>query len=223
MEDLLMDGSQSSKREDEFIRAYNALCSDDKDDSEEHFWHGKDKGMKADEFFEINNDGAQMNIPSALCDLGYCYEYAIGTEKDLQKAFDAYKRAADIEDAVGLESIGRFYENGIVVEKDLEKAFSLYEKSAHRGDGVGMFRLANCYLNGIGTKTNEETAFDLYIKSAYFGYIGAVEKIKYCLKKGIGVKRDKEKANELDKIVSQNCAVDAMNVLKELYKEHGIM
>ena len=226
MDYLDMEDMQSSKREDEFIRAYNALCAEvegREDDSSEHYWHGKENGMTAEEFFKINSEGAELKIPSALCDMGYCYEFGIGVEQDDIKALEYYKKSAECGDAAGMQSLGWCCAKGIGTKADAKKAFECFENSANHGDGVAMNNLGDCYLNGFGTTANKKTAFDLYVKSAYFGYIGAVKNIRYCLENGVGTDKDKESAKELLKIGSKDHAQDAMKVLKKLYEDHGIM
>ena len=59
----------------------------------------------------------------AQCDLGICYEYGDGTEKDLKKAFEWYKKAAEQNDAEAQFNLGRCYKFGEGTDIDLKKAF----------------------------------------------------------------------------------------------------
>ncbi|KAF0397565.1 sel1 repeat family protein [Gigaspora margarita] len=71
-----------------------------------------------------------MGDTLAMCNVGNCYRYGTGVEKDEKKAFEYYKKSAEIGHADGMYSVGEFYQQGIVVEKNVDIAFEWYLKSA---------------------------------------------------------------------------------------------
>ncbi|KAF0534301.1 HCP-like protein [Gigaspora margarita] len=79
-----------------------------------------------------------MSSDKELCILGWKYQFGIDVEKDLEKAFDFYKQAADLGDAEGMFQIAEFYHLGIHVKKDRNKAFECFQKSASTGFEMGI-------------------------------------------------------------------------------------
>lgn len=54
----------------------------------------------------------------AITSLGSCYDRADGVERDTQKAFKLFQRAADLGDFLGLYNLGWYYFAGIATEKN---------------------------------------------------------------------------------------------------------
>ncbi|KAF0480810.1 kinase-like protein [Gigaspora margarita] len=62
--------------------------------------------------------------------IGCCYERGFGVEKDVKKAFEYYKKSAEMGHADGMYYVGEFYHQGIIVEKNIDIAFEWYLKLA---------------------------------------------------------------------------------------------
>ncbi|CAB4441454.1 unnamed protein product [Rhizophagus irregularis] len=75
-----------------------------------------------------------------------------GIEKNLEKAFYWYQKAAENGFTNAMYYLAICYDNGEGTEKNLEKAFYWYQKAAENGDKEAMFNLAICYKNGAGTE-----------------------------------------------------------------------
>ena len=73
---------------------------------------------------------AEQGDADAQCNLGVCYQYGTGVEKDEQKAVEWYKKAAEQRYANAQYSLGVCYNNGTGVEKDEQKAVEWYKKAA---------------------------------------------------------------------------------------------
>jgi len=130
------------------------------------------------------------------CEIGYCYEYGIGTIQSDKKAFDWYMKSAMGGNAKGQCSLAWCYQQGIGVDKDDVKSFEWYLKSAKGGNINGQCNLAYCYENGIGTEKDEVKAFEWYEKSAQGGNIFGQNSLGYCYEMGVGTSKDPVKAIE---------------------------
>lgn len=69
----------------------------------------------------------------ALLQLGDFYQYGLGTEKNFEKSFDCYLKAAKKENDVAYYKLGQCYENGIGVAKNPDKAEEFYSIAALMG------------------------------------------------------------------------------------------
>lgn len=67
----------------------------------------------------------------AQSQLGWCYEYGAGVEKDLSSAYRWYRKAAEQGDAYSINAVAKCYWNGKGVAKDKYEALKWYEKAAH--------------------------------------------------------------------------------------------
>jgi serine/threonine-protein kinase len=70
--------------------------------------------------------------PNPLVELGIKYEKGDGVPKDLGKAADLYRQAAEKGDAAGQFHLGTMYRDGDGVEKDPTKAAEFFTKSANQ-------------------------------------------------------------------------------------------
>ena len=87
-----------------------------------------------------HSNGTQNN-------LGFCYEYGIGTEKDLKNALCWYQIAAENGNNIAQCNLGEWYELGKDAIKDEIK---WYEKSVERENDDAQFKFGYFYENGIG-------------------------------------------------------------------------
>lgn len=68
-----------------------------------------------------------------LLQVGDSYQYGFGTEKNFEKAFDCYLKAAKKGSDVAHYKLGQCYENGIGIEKNPQKAEEFYSIAALMG------------------------------------------------------------------------------------------
>ena len=78
----------------------------------------------------------------------------MGVKKNIKKAFELYKAAADEGFAPALNELGRYYMYGISCECNEAKAFSLLKKSSDKGCPDALYNLSTCYLRGIGVEAD---------------------------------------------------------------------
>ncbi|RIB23868.1 hypothetical protein C2G38_2071639, partial [Gigaspora rosea] len=87
-----------------------------------------------------------------------CYYYGTGVEINYQKSFEYCKRAADLGNVHGMNTVGNCYYYGEGVDQDYNQSFEYYKKSANMGNMGAMYNVAGCYRNGIGTKRDIQSA-----------------------------------------------------------------
>ncbi|RIB21220.1 kinase-like domain-containing protein [Gigaspora rosea] len=66
---------------------------------------------------------------SGINNVGFCYLYGIGIEKDENKAFIYFQKSAEMGFTDGMSSMAKCYRNGIGVIRDLDKAKNWYQRS----------------------------------------------------------------------------------------------
>ena len=76
---------------------------------------------------------AEQGDADAQCNLGLCYEYGDGVEKDFREAVRWYRKSAEQGNAVAQFALGGCYKKGYGVEKDLGKAWRWLRNAAGRG------------------------------------------------------------------------------------------
>ena len=115
---------------------------------------------------------AQKKHPVALFNLGYCYEYARGTDENpnLNKALPFYQESAELGNSSALYFLGIFYDEGIGVEKNQTKALAYYILSAEKENEYAKVSLGDCYQKGLcGLRKNTKKAIELYDQASVQG------------------------------------------------------
>ena len=72
----------------------------------------------------------------AQYNLALLYTNGEGTEKNLEKAFYWYQKAAENGFEVAMYNLALYYENGKGTEKNLKEAFYWYQTAAENGNLV---------------------------------------------------------------------------------------
>ena len=74
------------------------------------------------ELRKMLTQSAEAGYSDAMCNLGYCYEMGNGVEKNLAKAAEWYRKAADNGNEIAQSNLGIFYEYGKGVTKNYAEA-----------------------------------------------------------------------------------------------------
>lgn len=119
-------------------------------------------------YLKAGNYAEYIN-PNLFNRVGSLYFNGQGTEKDYQKAFEWYEKAAIQRDAIGQANLGNLYHNGFGVEQDFTKALEWYTKAANQGDAYSQFRLGIMYAGGQGVEKDMDKAIEWYTKAAQLG------------------------------------------------------
>src|SRR5438034_8499355 len=112
--------------------------------------------------------------------LGTFNHFGIEISVNEQKAFELYRKAANLENPHEISSLGNCCQYGIGIGVDKQKAFELYQEAANLGNARGINNLGYCYHNGVGTSVNKEKAFELYQKAANLGNTNGINSLGYC-------------------------------------------
>ena len=163
-----------------------------------HYFNNSDSATDNKLSFLCYQKAAQLsnNDSYSSFTLGDCYENGIGTEKNLEKAFEYYSIAAKAEEPYFILKLSECYKNGIGTPVDEKKALELYEKvkqisAAHllqsnkkkfesfknklteetevtTKNANSWIAFGDCYKNGRGTEKNLEKASECYKKVLTF-------------------------------------------------------
>lgn len=113
------------------------------------------------------------NEAEELFRLAERYREGKGIEKDLSKAFELYKKAAELGHVNAQTKLGYCYNYGEGVAQDYNEAVRWYREAAEQGYSAAQSNLALCYKEGNGVPIDEKTAIDWYLKSAKQGHYTA--------------------------------------------------
>lgn len=120
-------------------------------------------------------DAAAQDNPNALHNLGYVYEYGIGTAVDLPQSVQWYEKAAEKKAhgarraAIVVRRIIFFREgNTAYSKKQYTEAHALWEKAAELGEGAAMMNLGVLYQDGSGVPKDNARALAWFEKAAKY-------------------------------------------------------
>jgi TPR repeat protein/tRNA A-37 threonylcarbamoyl transferase component Bud32 len=132
--------------------------------------------------FEYFKAAANHKYLLAQYNLGLCYEFGRGTEKDLGQAEACYKEAADRGHSSAQYKRGlHYYNSKDAAEK--KKGFEYFRSVAEQKHLNGQFYLGCCYENGIGTEINLEEAVKYYKMAEARGHKNAKEGLTRCMER----------------------------------------
>ena len=103
---------------------------------------------------------ASRNNPSAMINLANMAEQGQGTPRDLKKAAEWLRKAANLNDVRGQLQLGLAYEKGLGVKRSPQIAAEWFQKAAKQGDSTAQFNLgvmlATNYGKGIRSSSLEQ-------------------------------------------------------------------
>jgi TPR repeat protein len=111
--------------------------------------------------------------PTALFELGKAYASGNGVVRDERKAFDCYRKSAELGNAKAQNNLGRIYFNGWGVEKDEGEAIRWFRRSAEQGASLAQYTLGCMLADGKGAPKDIAGAVHWFKKSADQGYADA--------------------------------------------------
>lgn len=117
-----------------------------------------------------------------------------GVAKDMHKAFECLKKAADMGHIEAIANLGVMYCHGFGVEKNIEKAIMCFEKAADEGNTIAMNNLGRMYLTGEKIPKDETKAFKWLGMAAIQGDAEAKYNIGVMYLNGTGCEKDETQA-----------------------------
>lgn len=120
--------------------------------------------------FEQVSASAAKGDPKSQTALGNMYHDGFGVERDINKALEWYRKAADQNYPDGLYQLGHEYATGHGVTKDNGKAIELFTKAAAQGHSKAEYRLYEYYISGVGVTQDRAKAHEMLARSAKGGY-----------------------------------------------------
>ncbi|CAB4380940.1 unnamed protein product [Rhizophagus irregularis] len=120
--------------------------------------------------FELHLKSAEEGDSNAQIELGKCYFFGKGVDKNHNKAFEWYLKSANKGNHIAENELGKLY---YFIDKNFDKTFEWYMKSAEGGNSDGQYNLGFCYHCGIGCKKNIEKAGYWYKKASDNGSLNA--------------------------------------------------
>ena len=84
------------------------------------------------------------------CNLGWFYLNGTGVEKNPEKSFELFMKAAEQKNSRGIYNVALAYANGTGVHKDRVKAVEWFRKAAAYGHPGAMFYLGQYSESGLG-------------------------------------------------------------------------
>lgn len=167
-------------------------------------------GTEIDLIAAVKRYTAAANAGSAAGhrDLGWYYDRDIDYDRDTsydqhvcynrddERAFRHYERAAELGDLDACYLAGTFCEEGRGFTADLPRAVRLYRQAADQGHPAALWRLGRCCEFGLGVPKDLPEAIRLYRQSAETGFGPAHAELGRCYREGIGVPKDLKQAAE---------------------------
>ncbi len=130
------------------------------------------------EGFALVSETAKDGNPDAENALAYCYQFGAGTNVNMPKAVEMYKRAAEHGSLMAMSNLGEMYRSGVGVQQDFAQALRWYAKSCDAGERNACVALANAYLHGQGVTRSEAIAYRYAMMAgADASAIAALEKV----------------------------------------------
>ena len=83
-----------------------------------------------------------------LYKIGRMFRLGLGTDVDMPKAIDYFKRAADLGNRNAKRTIALEYISGENVEQDIDKGIEMLTELANGGDTMSAYKLGKIYLSG---------------------------------------------------------------------------
>lgn len=182
--------------------------------------------------FESFQRAAKLGNLDAINNLGLCYEYGKGVEKNLEKAMIHYKQASDKLHPMALanQAILLVKLNTEQRKKDYKKAFKLLQLSIYleedehastSGNKDAFYYLGYLYENGFGVNTDPFLAFKNYKRAMKLGHVNAKTKVGLVMFNGLEgvIKKDEEGGIKLLNEAANMDDPEALNYLGLIYEK----
>ena len=117
------------------------------------------------------------DTPDAAYRLGWLYERGLGGKKDIQKAYQLYRKAAKAGCAEAQRALGYLYDKGLGLPRSYAKAYKWYARAALQADETSCNNIGVLYHDGKGVRHSKSLAKKWYKLAARAGSIRALSNL----------------------------------------------
>ena len=153
-----------------------------------------DTGNFNEQHFEITNNSPLKKL--AIFIVGKCYADGKGVSQDYNKAFEYFKKSAELGYTEAMANVGAYYWQGKGVEKDYDQAFYWCLKAAESGNVTAMNTVGKIYYLDSGSHKDYERAVFWFEKAANALNVDAMKNLAIMYKNGEGVAKNLKKSKE---------------------------
>lgn len=132
--------------------------------------------------------------PTAENQLGRRYFTGRDVPKSDEKAFEWFRKSAEMDIVHAQTNLAYMYENGLGVDQNHEEAVKWYLIAAEKGDPIAQSSIATIYYNGRGVSRNLSEAVKWFKASAKQGESSAQINLGFMYENGYGVSRNYSEA-----------------------------
>lgn len=158
-------------------------------------------------------------LPAQTC-LGVCFKTGSGCEKDVQRAFEWYSKAAENGSSKAQFLLSIFYKNGELVPQNYAIELQLLRESAEKGFVSAQTRLGFLFRYGErGARKDEKEAVKWLASAANHGDYLAQAILADCKRYGLGTEVDLASAVQLYQHAAEQGYAVAMYELGNCYNE----
>jgi len=147
-----IDGVKQDKKEAARLYQLAAEEGDTEGEAWLAYFHLKRWGglCNDEEAFRLSRRGVAKGNPLAFHNLGYCYHFGRGVNKDMKQAIKLFEKGVTLGNSSAQNNLGYCYQHGQGGRKDLNEAIRLYKLSSDQGNFFAQTNLAVCYQHGFG-------------------------------------------------------------------------
>ncbi|WP_249727472.1 tetratricopeptide repeat protein, partial [Bacillus paralicheniformis] len=96
------------------------------------------------------DNAAEKNVAEAMFTLGIIYEQGLGVEADVEAAFNAYKKSAELGYVKAQYRLGGIYLEGRLGQtKEVNRGLFWYERAAEQSHVDSFYDLGYIWSNGL--------------------------------------------------------------------------
>jgi len=182
---------------------------------------GRPNEQKAFQYFKL---AADQGYPKAFTNLGICYEKGKAVPKDLLKALEFYKIAAELRDVDGIFHLGYYTLDNATRTNDEEQyaeAADLFREAISLDPeyAEAYYYMGFLFENGLGVDRDMKTAFRFYRKAGEIDHAKSWTKLGTFYAKGFGVTKNSKNSIIAYERGAELGDDEAMNILGIIYEE----
>ena len=135
--------------------------------------------------------GVENDNPDCMNNLGSILELSDEYPHDYKRAFELYKRSAELGNGAGYNNLATCYKRGIGTDPDSKKALECYEQAITAGDKAHAYwNLYLYYMDGVCLPPNHQKAVEWLQKGDEAGVLQCTYLLSLHIKNGDGIDSD---------------------------------